>query len=54
MNSSASPTEIASAISDRNSSCENGVFSAVPCTSMMRPSPVMTKLASVSASESSA
>ena len=44
----------ASAISARNSSCENGVFSAVPCTSMMRPSPVMTKLASVSASESSA
>ena len=31
-----------------------GIFSAVPCTSMMRPSPVMTKLASVSASESSA
>ena len=44
----------ASSISARNSSCENGVFSAVPCTSMMRPSPVMTKLASVSASESSA
>ena len=44
----------ASAISARNSSCENGVFSAVPCTSMMRPSPVITKLASVSASESSA
>ena len=44
----------ANAISARNSSCENGVFSAVPCTSMMRPSPVMTKLASVSASESSA
>ena len=44
----------ASAISARNSSCENGAFSAVPCTSMMRPSPVMTKLASVSASESSA
>src|SRR5579872_1020417 len=44
----------ASAISARNSSCENGVFSAVPCTSMMRPSPVMTKLASVSAEESSA
>jgi len=36
------------------SASENGVFSAVPCTSMMRPSPVMTKLASVSASESSA
>src|SRR4051812_46129064 len=44
----------ASAISARNSLSENGVFSAVPCTSMMRPSPVMTKLASVSASESSA
>src|ERR1700730_5124800 len=44
----------ASAISVRNSPSENGVFSAVPCTSMMRPSPVMTKLASVSASESSA
>src|SRR6185436_19375128 len=44
----------ASSISARNSSCENGVFSAVPCTSMMRPSPVMSKLASVSASESSA
>ena len=44
----------ASSISARNSSCENGVFSAVPCTSMIRPSPVMTKFASVSASESSA
>src|SRR5581483_4424406 len=44
----------ASAISARNSSWEKGVFSAVPCTSMMRPSPVMTKLASVSADESSA
>ena len=44
----------ANAISARNSSCENGVFSAVPWTSIMRPSPVMTKLASVSASESSA
>ena len=44
----------ANAINARNSSCENGVFSAVPCTSMMRPSPVITKLASVSASESSA
>jgi hypothetical protein len=44
----------ASAISARNSASVNGVFSAVPCTSTMRPSPVMTKLASVSASESSA
>src|SRR5947209_15939365 len=45
---------LANAIRARNSSCENGVFSAVPCTSMIRPSPVITKLASVSASESSA
>src|SRR5205814_771881 len=35
----------ANAIKARNSSCEKGVFSAVPCTSMMRPSPVITKLA---------
>ncbi len=53
--STSRPTPLrASAIKAKNSSCENGVFSAVPCTSMMRPSPVMTKLASVSASESSA
>ena len=44
------------ASASRASSCSslNGVFSAVPCTSTMLPVPVMTKLASVSASESSA
>ena len=38
----------------RNSSSENGLPSAVPWTSTMPPEPVMTKLASVSAAESSA
>ena len=37
-----------------NCSSLNGSFSAVPCTSTIRPSPVITKFASVSASESSA
>src|SRR5262249_43295076 len=45
---------LASASRPRNCSSVNGVFSAVPCTSTMRPDPVITKLASVSASESSA
>src|SRR5262249_5238846 len=44
----ASPSRVASC------SSLNRVFSAVACTSISRPSPVMTKLASVSASESSA
>ena len=44
----------ASASRLRNCSSVNGIFSAVPCTSTIRPAPVMTKLASVSASESSA
>src|SRR5689334_16524215 len=38
----------------RNSSSEKGLPSAVPCTSTMPPEPVITKLASVSAAESSA
>src|SRR5262249_14985427 len=37
---------LASASRFRNCSSLNGVFSAVPCTSTMRPSPVITKLAS--------
>ena len=45
---------LASASSASNCSSVNGIFSAVPCTSTMRPAPVITKLASVSASESSA
>src|SRR5262249_56095360 len=44
----------ASASRLRNCSSVKGIFSAVPCTSTIRPAPVMTKLASVSASESSA
>src|SRR6266446_5234363 len=43
----------ASASSAANCSSLKGIFSAVACTSTRRPSPVMTKLASVSASESS-
>src|SRR5580704_3661560 len=37
-----------------NCASENGVFSAVACTSTISPEPVRTKLASVSACESSA
>src|SRR5262249_5868317 len=44
----------ASASNAANSSSLNGIFSAVACISTMLPEPVMTKLASVSASESSA
>src|SRR5262245_54410680 len=44
----------ASASSVRSCSSVNGIFSAVPCTSTIRLPPVITKLASVSASESSA
>src|SRR6516164_3820796 len=44
----------ARASSAANCSSENGVFSAVACTSTMLPEPVSTKLASVSACESSA
>ncbi len=51
--SSATPA-LASRRRLRNSSSENGFTSAVPCTSTMPPLPVMTKLASVSAPESSA
>src|SRR5262249_48906405 len=44
----------ASASRLRNCSSLKGIFSAVACTSTMCPPPVITKLASVSASESSA
>ena len=44
----------ASASKARNCSSENGIFSAVPWISTILPPPVMTKFASVSASESSA
>src|SRR5436190_983858 len=44
----------ASASRARNCSSVKGTFSAVPCISTNRPAPVMTKLASVSAPESSA
>ena len=44
----------ASAKSAENCASENGVFSAVACTSTISPEPVRTKLASVSACESSA
>src|ERR1700722_3578151 len=44
----------ASANSAANSASENGVFSAVACISTILPVPVRTKLASVSACESSA
>ena len=44
----------ASAKSAENCASENGSFSAVACTSTIFPEPVRTKLASVSACESSA
>jgi hypothetical protein len=45
---------LASRSRPKNSSSEKGLPSAVPCTSTRPPDPVMTKLASVSAAESSA
>src|SRR5690606_159534 len=45
---------LASSIRDRNSCSLKGMPSAVPCISTMPPLPVITKLASVPAAESSA
>src|SRR5262245_66400341 len=45
---------LASAISWSKPSCEKATVAAVPCTSTIPPEPVITKLASASALESSA